>query len=297
MEKSEIFDSQEGLPCEKLSNFSKTLIGFSRRYKEIQSTLQIMLSPDDVNNWSKEQYGRVIPLCEVIQQRYPLFIFSGDVGTGKTATAECSADQLTRDMEREGFLLKLNTRVRGRGLHGEMTQLIQNAFEELKVQAGKKRLAFLLIDEADSMASLRSTEQMHQEEKAGVNTLIQQIDQLRQVGGRAIVFLCTNRVNVIDQAIVRRSAMHVEFSRPNKGEILELLTMDLSGLGLTDGELGKLASLTAPGGDYGDDGYTFSDFRMRLFPKAVASCFPDKKLTFDGLKETISLVKPSPKAV
>ena len=77
----------------------------------------------------------------------------------KTITAECIANRLTTETQKNGFLLKLSTRVRGKGLHGEMSQLIQNAFENLTTQAGKKRLAFLLIDEADSIASLRSTEQ------------------------------------------------------------------------------------------------------------------------------------------
>ena len=53
-------------------------------------------------------------------------------------TAECAANRLTKDMGKEGFLLKLSTRVRGKGLHGEMSQLIQDAFENLTTQAGKK---------------------------------------------------------------------------------------------------------------------------------------------------------------
>ena len=289
------FDTQRELPDNELDKIAKTLVGFSKRYETIKNHIKIMLSPEELDDWSKKHYKMVIPLCEVIRQRYPLFLFSGDVGTGKTVTAECVANRLTQEMRKEGFLLKLSTRVRGKGLHGEMSQLIQDAFEELAKQAGKKRLSFLLIDEADSIASLRSTEQMHQEEKAAVNTLIQKIDEIRQIGGRATIFLCTNRINVIDQAIVRRSALHMEFSRPNKEEILELLAKDLHGLDLTSGELDELASLTSEGGHYGDNGYTFSDFRLRFLPEAVIRVFPDRKLAFDVLKETILDVQPSPK--
>ena len=291
----DIFDAQLELPSRELENIAETLIGFEEHYEALKNHLMLMLMPDHVEHWSNKHHKQIIRLCKLIQQRYPLFLLSGDVGTGKTVTAECAANRLTRDMGRVGFLLKLSTRVRGKGLHGEMSQLIQDAFENLATQAGKKRLSFLLIDEADSIASLRSTEQMHQEEKAAVNTLIQKIDNIRQVGGRAVVFLCTNRAGVIDQAIVRRAALHMEFTRPNKEQCLELLTHDLQGIKLTTEELNELASLTSAGGYYGDNGYTFSDFRLRFLPEALASAFPNQRLTFDILKETVLAVKPSPR--
>lgn len=290
-----MFDTEYELPSRQLKEVADTLVGFENRYCTLRNHLTIMLTPDRIEQWSKKHHGRTIPLCDVIRQRYPVFLFSGDVGTGKTVTAECAADRLTRELEREGFLLKLSTRVRGRGLHGEMSQLIQDAFEKLTTQAGKKRLSFLLIDEADSIASLRSTEQMHQEEKAAVNTLIQKIDEIRLTGGRAVVFLCTNRADVIDRAVVRRAALHMEFSRPTGDESLELLTRDLQGIGLAPEELCELASMTSNGGMFGENGYSFSDFRLRFYPEALSRAFPDRALTFNILKETVSIVKPSPR--
>ena len=62
-----------------------------------------------------------------------------------------------------------------------MGKLVNDAFSELKSQAGKRRFAFLLIDEADAIATTRGTNQMHQEEKAAVNTLIQKIDEIREI--------------------------------------------------------------------------------------------------------------------
>lgn len=288
------FDIQQELPSIELENIAATLIGFESHYEKLKNHLMLALMPDRVISWSKKHHKQIIPLCKVIQQRYPLFLFSGDVGTGKTVTAECAANRLTRDMNKEGYLLKMSTRVRGRGLHGEMSQLIQDAFKNLEIQAGKKRLSFLLIDEADSIASLRSTEQMHQEEKAAVNTLIQKIDNIRLVGGRAVVFLCTNRASVLDQAIMRRAALHLEFTRPNKTQCIELLRHDLEGINLTNEEMNQLVSLTSSGGHYGDSGYTYSDFRLRYFPEALARAFPDQGLTFDILKETALAMKPSP---
>ena len=292
-----MFDAVRELPSNDLNDIAETLVGFERRYEALKNHLMILLMPDRIDEWSKKYHGQIITLCNVIRQRYPLFLFSGDVGTGKTVTAECAADRLTREMGKDGFLLKLSTRVRGKGLHGEMSQLIQDAFESLTTQAGKERLSFLLIDEADSIASLRSTEQMHQEEKAAVNTLIQKIDEIRQVGGRAVVFLCTNRADVIDRAVVRRAALHMEFSRPTGDESLELLTRDLEGIELTPEELCELASMTSIGGSFGENGYSYSDFRLRLYPEVLSRAFPDRALTFDILRETVLTVKPSPRIV
>ncbi|MDA8001197.1 MAG: ATP-binding protein [Alphaproteobacteria bacterium] len=272
-----------------------SLVGFGQRYDMLKGHLQMMLFPGELEKWSQRHYGKVVPLCEVIQQRHPLFLFSGDVGTGKTVMAECAANRITNDLGKDGFLLKLSTRVRGKGLHGEMNQLLQDAFEHLKLQAGKKRLAFLLVDEADSIASLRSTEQMHQEEKSAVNTLIQKIDEIRSVGGRAALFLCTNRAEIIDQAIVRRAALHMEFPRPTKEDFVELLEMDLDGMGLSQREVQKLASLISKGGHYADVGYTFSDCRLRFLPSvAMKALAAGSKATFDIFKDSVSEVKPSP---
>ena len=53
--------------------------------------------------------------------------------------------------------------------------------------------------------------------------------------------------------------------------------------------------MTSKGGYYKDDGYTFSDFRLRFLPEALVRAFPDKALTFDILRETVLAVKPSPR--
>ena len=290
---SELFDDQMELPSEDLNKMSEGLIGFSRRYEHIKKHLMIILSPEKLERWSVKFHKTKLSLCEMIQQRHPLMIFSGDVGTGKTVFAECLASRLTQEMHKAGFLLRLSTQVRGKGLHGEMSQLIQDSFKVLKDLAGKNRLAFLLIDEADSIASLRSTEQMHQEEKAAVNTLIQKLDEIRILKGRAVVLLCTNRAHSIDQAIVRRVAMHVEFKRPTKREALDLLSQDLEGIGLNEAQLDEIASLTTKGGHHGQIGYTFSDYRLRFLPEAIVRSFPDKPLGYETLIEVACDLKPS----
>ena len=286
------FDENREIPSDGIEDIAKTLVGFDAHYRMMSSHLRMILAPEKLDEWAKRSHKRPIALCELMRQRHPLFLLSGDVGTGKTVTAECAANRMAKELKRGGNLLKLSAQVRGRGLHGEMTQKVRGAFEELKAVAGKKRLAFLIIDEADAIAALRDTEQMHQEEKSAINTLIQRIDQIREVGGRAAVFLCTNRPHAIDQAIMRRAALHLEFNRPNEDERIQLLTRDLDGLGLSDKDIKILADMTGPQNK--QPGYTYSDFRLRFYPHAVATAFPDNPLTLDILKEAVKETKPSP---
>jgi len=232
-------------------------------------------------------------LCDLVTlEKKPIFIFEGDVGTGKTVTAEGIANRFVQETKRSGCILKLSNRIRGKGLHGEMSQLIRDSFGRLRQEAGSKKLAFMLIDEADSLVSQRSTDQMHQEEKAAVNTIIQELDKLLE--GRVAVFFCTNHPEMLDQAVVRRAISRLEFTRPNIENRLELLKRDLKGLELEERQLEELAQLAGPRDEGAGPGYTYSDFRLRLYPEALSRCFPEKPLNFDILVEAIQDTLPSP---
>src|SRR5690606_30897607 len=152
--------------------------------------------------------------------------------------------------------------------------------------------AFLLIDEADAVATTRGTNQMHQEEKAAVNTLIQKIDEIRELGGRAVVFMSTNRVHFIDEAILRRAAVILEFERPSFDECRDLYSQSLQGLHLSSDELDILAEMSADAKD--KLGYSFSDIRLKVLPEAIANAYPNNPLTFEIVRETIKQIKPSP---
>lgn len=288
-----IFDNTIELPSADIQNKAKHLIGFENKFQRIAGNLKLLLDQDGLIEWSKKHHKGELPIIQQLVDRYPLIILEGDAGTGKTASAEAIADKMVRELKKEGFFLKLSTRVRGEGIHGQMGNLVNDAFAQLKTQAGKKRIAFLLIDEADAIATSRSTLQMHQEEKAAVNTLIQKIDEIRELKGRAIIFMSTNRLHFIDEAIVRRASVVLKFERPNDEERKEVFAQSLDGLKLTDEQLNELSLLTGP--EKNDNlGHSFSDIILRILPEAVAKCFPTRPLTFDVLKETILHIKPSP---
>lgn len=291
-----IFDNTIELPNSEIQERTKNLIGFDTKFIRIYSNLKLLLDQDSLIEWSKKFHKVELPIIGQLKDKYPLIILAGDAGTGKTVSAESIADRMTRELKKEGFFLKLSTRVRGEGLHGQMGNLVNDAFTELKVQAGKKRIAFLLIDEADAIATTRSTSQMHQEEKAAVNTLIQKIDEIRELNGRAVVFMSTNRLHFIDEAIIRRAAIILEFERPTTEERKELFSKSLIGLDFTEEQLNQLADITSP--EKNDDlGYSFSDIRLKILPEAIANAYPNKALSFEIILETISTVKPSPKII
>lgn len=288
-----IFDNTIELPSNEIQRQTASLVGFESKFKRIYNNLKLLLDQDSLTEWSKKHHKIELPIIKQLKEKYPLIILAGDAGTGKTISAASIADKMTRELKKEGFFLKLSTRVRGEGLHGEMGKLVNDAFSELKSQAGKRRFAFLLIDEADAIATTRGTSQMHQEEKAAVNTLIQKIDEIRELNGRAIVFMSTNRLHYIDEAILRRAAVILEFERPTIEECKELYSQSLNGLDFSSKELDELASLSAAN-EESDLGYSFSDIRLKVLPEAIANAYPDKPLSFAILKETIKSIKPSP---
>jgi SpoVK/Ycf46/Vps4 family AAA+-type ATPase len=291
-----IFDNTIELPSNAVRDRAIHLIGFESKFQRIHGNLKLLLDQEGLVKWSKHFYKTELPVISQLIDRHPLIILAGDAGTGKTVSAEAIADRMVRELGKEGFFLKLSTRVRGEGLHGQMGNLVNDAFDKLKTEAGKKRLAFLFIDEADAIATTRSTMQMHQEEKAAVNTLIQKIDEIRDLKGRAVVFMSTNRLHFIDEAIVRRAAVVLEFQRPSLEERVQLFAKSLEGISLNEKELNELADLTGPERN-NDVGYSFSDIRLRVLPEAIAKCFPKVELTFKILKETLSEVRPSPKII
>ena len=293
---SSIFDNTTELPNKNIAERTKHLIGFEKKFNRIYSNLKLLLDQESLINWSNQFYNKELPIIKQLQEKYPLIILAGDVGTGKTVTAESIADKMVRELNKEGYFLKLNTRVRGDGLHGQMGNLVNDAFHELKNQAGKRRIAFLFIDEADAIATTRSTLQMHQEEKAAVNTLIQKIDEIRNLKGRAVLFMSTNRLHFIDEAIIRRAAIILEFHRPDKDERIELFKQSLEGVDLSENDLKLLAELTGAEKNSGL-GFSFSDIRLKILPEAISKVFPEKPLTLDILKETIQQLKPSPKII
>lgn len=288
-----IFDSETPLPDDGLTAKAKTLLGFDARYLRVHDQLRLLLSMNELGAWNRKHHGGRLALCDLVAEQYPLVIFHGDVGTGKTVMAECIANRLVIEARAEdSVLFKLSNRVRGVGKVGEMGSLLSQAFEKIGQTAGRGRRAILVIDEGDSLAAARSQEHSHHEDKVAVNTLIQAIDGLRRFGGRVVAILCTNRAGVLDPALQRRAAIVEEFKRPDDAERRQLFAMDLAALALREPQIDALVKAT--GARNGQPEWTYSDIRTRLYPAALALAFPDAPLEFQQLQAVAERMKPSP---
>ncbi|WP_413488158.1 AAA family ATPase [Shewanella baltica] len=293
MTTTSVFDAAIDLPESQLTEREKVLLGFEGRYQRIHNQLRLLLNQGKLQEWSNTYHKSVLPVCNLISDQYPLVIFHGDVGTGKSATAECIANRIVRESRTEdSVLFKLSNRVRGSGKVGEMGTLLTQAWAEVVEAAGKNRRAILIIDEGDSIAASRSQSQSHHEDKVAVNTLIQGVDELRKFGGRIVVILCTNRLSVLDAALRRRAAIVEEFTRPDTNERKALFSMDLAGMGLSDKQLSELAAATGERGN--QPAWTYSDIRTRLYPSAMAKAFPLRALSFKDLTDSLLSMHPSP---
>lgn len=294
MSDSTVFEQITDLPTRDLDKKAGKLLGFESRYQRIKKQLQMLLQPEELEIWSDIHHKKKLAILELLSDQYPLAIFYGDVGTGKTANAEAIANKLARDAKIEdAILFKLSNKVRGSGRVGEMGTLISQAFDEItrSIGTGDGR-AFLIIDEGDSLGASRSQQQSHHEDKVGVNTMIQSIDDLRKHGGRILVILCTNRLDSLDAALRRRALIVEEFTRPSKQELYDLFVQDLSDLDLEEHDIAKLVELTMPTNN--SPGWSYSDVRTRLYPTAVASAFPDSPLTMNHLFDVAASMQPSP---
>ena len=288
-----VFDRETPLPDTRLTAVERTLLGFDTRYARVRDQLRLLVQAEDLAAWNRRYHHGRLALVDLVAEQYPLVLFHGDVGTGKTATAECMANRLVTDARvDDSVLYKLSNRVRGSGKVGEMGTLLTEAFQQVVHAAGKGRRAVLVIDEADSLTAARSQEHSHHEDKVAVNTLIQAVDDLRRYHGRVVVFLCTNRLSVVDPALLRRAAIIEAFTRPTSAERHQLFAMDLGALCLGEAQLAQLVALT--GAHSARPSWTYSDIRTRLYPAAVARVFPDAPLQFEDLRYVAATLHATP---
>lgn len=272
------FEAERTFPNDDAQSWYESLKGLNDHKEKLLIELEMLLYPERLDRWSKCHHGGVVlGLCERTRNRVPLILFEGDVGTGKTALAETVGDALARRLNSgKVYLLKINTQVRGTGLVGEMSDLIVQAFTqaEARVRALKGEPVLLLLDEVDALATSRDTQQMHHEDKAGLNTLLQCLDNLRPTRLPITALFATNRPDVLDPAIRRRAALSLRFERPNEGVRAEIFRSAVPELQLSDAMLTKLTRLTGETEEKNRGvPFTASDLTDRLLPSALRAAF------------------------
>lgn len=282
---TELFETQLRYPSDNAKRIYDNLVGLDSVKSRLVKEAIVLTQPDRLRKWSKQHHGLTgVRALESIRYGTPLLIFAGDVGTGKSALAESFGDAIARVLDKPVDLLRMSVQTRGSGIVGDMTRQISRAFRAVEAEARRTRhVTILLLDEADALAESRETQQMHHEDRAGVNALIQGLDHLRGAGVPALVVFCSNRVESIDPAVRRRAVNVVQFRRPDEVQRREHLQRMLGDLPVTEREWTVLVDLTGPreGRTYG---YTYSDISDRLVRTAVLDAFPDGPITFGLLK-------------
>ena len=285
----ELFESHLRYPSDEARRVYQNLVGLDAVKSRLLKEAVVLTRPERLQQWSTKHHGSLgVRALEAIRYGTPLIIFAGDVGTGKSALAESFGDAIARSLSEPTSLLRMSIQTRGSGIVGDMTRQISRAFRAVEAEARRtNHVTILLLDEADALAETRETQQMHHEDRAGVNALIQGVDHLRGAGVPALVVFCSNRVESIDPAVIRRAVDVVMFHRPGAAQRRAHLERLLGDLPVTEAEWQRLVELTGPreGREYG---YTYSDIADRLVRKAVLEAFPDAPLSF-ALLERVAL--------
>jgi SpoVK/Ycf46/Vps4 family AAA+-type ATPase len=199
-------------PNEDLREKWNTLLGIDTLKQRLLTQIKLSLEPDELFSWYRCKYKRtdvVLPLFA----KHALLL--GPSGSGKTTMAQGLADAYGRYSGKKVYLVKLGA-VRSK-LQGGTSANIIKAFQKVK-ELSRELAVILLLDELDSLANQRNFEQMHEDIREAVNTLIKELDSLASY--RVFVIGCSNLEGNIDEAVKRRFAegLVLRFGRPNKYE-------------------------------------------------------------------------------
>ena len=135
-----------------------------------------------------------------------LFLY-GKTGCGKTMTAKALANRLNKKI----FIVNLSSIVSSK--LGETAKNLASLFQSVK-----HKQAVLFFDEFDSLGSIRDYDNNDTSEmKRVVNTILQLMDDFPK---DAVLIGATNQIQLIDEAILRRFDLKLEFANPSN-EVLE----------------------------------------------------------------------------
>jgi len=294
------FEVERVYPDDTARNWYDRLVGLDDHKERLLIELEMLLHPERLEEWSRRyHHGQLLRLCELYRNRIPLILFEGDVGTGKTALAETIGDALARRIggDTHVHLLKINTQVRGTGQVGEMSDLIVQAFVQVEARAKALRgdPVLLLLDEADALAVSRETQQMHHEDKAGLNTLLQRLDNLRLTRLPITALFITNRPDALDPAVRRRAALDLHFERPGDEVRAQIILTSVPELKPGRTEIAELVRLTGPDEPKNKNvPFTASDLTDRLLPAALRSAYSEKRaLEVGDLLQLAQMMEPT----
>lgn len=269
----------------------ESLIGIDGHKSSLLKTLELLLQPDIISDWVKKYHDNEFKIIHQLNSGTPLIILSGEVGCGKTALAQSIATPLGDKMNQKITVFETPSNIRGSGLVGEISNRITESFEQVKRKLKSNDYGILIIDEADDIATSRSQNQAHHEDRAGLNVLIKQIDLIKKQKINMAVILITNRLTALDPAIRRRTTLQLTFERPNEEQQEQILNHIFEGIKIESKEkikvLNYLQESQIP--------YSFSDLFQRVTKQSIFKAI-ELDVPFDiGLfYEILQQTDPSP---
>lgn len=297
MTADDVLSTPVSFPSGEAEGRLSQLVGLDDHIQSLTRDLRLIFDPDMVDAWSEKHYGTLLPAVKLVHDAVPLIVFEGDVGTGKTALAEVIGQRVAVEGGYGVHLVKMSTQVRGTGYVGEMGTLLAESFKHVcSIWDKFCEPIIFVIDEADSLFTTRESQQHHHEDKSGVNTILQHLDQLRGRRAQIAVIAITNRAKVIDPAIRRRATAVLSFNRPNESQRRELLRRLFCGA-FTDEEIDMLT--TASSHYISSDEYalplTYSDLTLRFtMPALREAVWNDRLLDAPSLAKTLKHLRPTP---
>lgn len=218
------------------------LVGIDATKHALLDELVALLDADRITAWQRKHHKEGLTLAKRWRKSTPLILLSGEVGCGKSALAASVGTPLATTIDRRVITLETPSDLRGWGHVGEMSARITDAFDQARKKANTIGAGILVIDEADDVATARAQNQAHHEDRAGLNVLIKQIDQVARAKDPLAIVLITNRHAVLDPAVRRRTALHLSFERPNAKSRRAVFAHLLDPLPLAGSDLDTLAA-------------------------------------------------------
>jgi SpoVK/Ycf46/Vps4 family AAA+-type ATPase len=139
----------------------------------------------------------------------------GPSGCGKTLASYVIAGELKKTM----VVVNLGAIVSSK--LGETSKNLAKLFRKAAVDD-----CIIFIDEFDSLGKIRDYSQDHGEMKRVVNTILQLFDYLPP---SSIIIAATNQVDMIDDALLRRFDINLEFDLPSVNQVHDLIALTLKG--------------------------------------------------------------------
>src|SRR5271155_4212793 len=91
-----IFEEVREFPDPSAARKFASLVGLDEMKDRLLKEARLLLDPESLTAWSNKHHRQKTKIVDLFRDRPPLFIFAGDIGTGKTILAETFGDAVAR---------------------------------------------------------------------------------------------------------------------------------------------------------------------------------------------------------